>query len=195
MKCSHACPRLLKDTWKCHFSTKFIAETANSIRIVAKKRAKWYELCEKKCKFVPGRSSQFAKKSVKLHLPDMKVKKKLKKDCPESLRRKSFMSPKVVSCRKVWFHVERCNFMSEVVKALNPTWKCIMVTWNCKTPTWKWLHNQKNFMSRKCKFHVAEKVDFSDAGTLWCPWRSPQFVMKNCFYYGTWTPKKSCRSL
>ena len=162
MKCSYTCPTLIINTWKCLFGNKFIAETANSIKNVAKKRAEWCELCEKKCKNVSGRSSQFAKKSVKLHLPDMKVKKKLKKEWPESLRKKSFMSGKVVSCRNMWFHVGRCNFMSDVVKALNPTWKCIMVTWNCKTPTWKWLHNQKNFMSRKCKFHVTEKVDFSD---------------------------------
>ena len=109
-----------------------------------------------------GEKQSIREKSVKLHLPDMKVKKKFKKEWPESLRKKSFMSPKVDSCRNMWFHVERCNFMSEVVKALNPTWKCIMVTWNCKTPTWKWLHDQKNFMSRKCKFHVPEKVHFPD---------------------------------
>ena len=43
----------------------------------------------------------------------MKVKKKLKKDGPESLRRKVthvaeswFMSESVISCRKVHFHVK-----------------------------------------------------------------------------------------
>ena len=69
-------------------------------------------IVQKKVQFRAGEMQLIREKSVKLHLPDMKVKKKLKKDWPESLRRKSFMSPKVDSCRKdmnscrkVQFHV------------------------------------------------------------------------------------------
>ena len=70
------------------------------MKIVAKKRTKRYEMKEKKCNFVPVRCCQFAEKGAKLHLADMKVKKKLKKVEPKTLRGESFMSPVVVSCRK-----------------------------------------------------------------------------------------------
>ena len=96
----------------------------------------------------------------------MKVKKKLKKDGPESLRRKVihvaeswFMSESVISCRKVHFHVisRGCT---------KPDMNMHFGDMKLQLPTWKGLHNQNNFMPRKCKSHVVEKVDFSDDN--WC---------------------------
>ena len=69
-------------------------------------------IVQEKVQFRAGEMQLIHEKSVKLHHPDMKVKKKLKKDGPETLRRQVihvaeswFMSESVISCWKVHFHV------------------------------------------------------------------------------------------
>ena len=61
---------------------------------------------------MPVRCGQFAEKSAKLHLTDMKVKKKVKKSgtiiAPWGVIHVAgicFMSKRVISCRKEQFHV------------------------------------------------------------------------------------------
>ena len=66
------------------------------------------------------------------------------------------MSEKVISCRKEQFHVKQAQDTKLDMKTLYRDMKL-------QNPDMKWLELKYHFMSQKCQFHVAEKVDFPDA--------------------------------
>jgi len=63
---------------------------------------------------------------------------------------------KVISCRKEQFHVKQAQNTKLDMKSLNRYMKL-------QNPDMKWL---QHFMSQKCQFHVAEKVDFPDGWVM-----------------------------
>ena len=76
-KCSQTCPTLKIRSWKWLFGNKFIPETANSIKNVAKKPTERCKLCEKKVQKHVGEKKAIGPKKCKIAPP--RHEKKLKK--------------------------------------------------------------------------------------------------------------------